>query len=361
MRTIQLILALSVCLSSGTAGAEEVVSGDLGRRLDALLKTNEAQGFSGVLLVSRQGEIAISKGYGLADRENGVRCTSETVFDIGSVTKQFTAAGIMHLEQAGKLAVQDKIGKYFSNVPDDKAGITLHHLLTHSSGLREGFGHDYEVMTRDQIVRAALESELSWEPGDRYRYSNAGYSLLGAIIEIVSGKPYEQYLRDNLFAPAVMTQTGYVLPDWDKDLIAHGYRRDDTHWKTPLDHKWDKDGPYWNLKSNGGILSTVGDLYRWHRALARDEIFDEERKQKIFTPYMREGPTAKSYYGYGWAIFNTRQGKKIAHDGGNGVFFADFIRYVDKDIVFIILSNTSPHSGAKYEREVLRSIFFPPE
>src|SRR5262249_23190544 len=155
-------------------------------------------------------------------------------------------------------------------------------------------------------------------PGSRFKYSNVGYSLLAAIVEIASGGPYEKYLRRTCWLPAGMEHTGYVSPGWDKSLLAHAYRKDETDWGTPLDHLWDNDGPYWNLKGNGGILSTMDDMYRWTQALQGDKILPEEWKKKLYTPHMAEGPAAKSHYGYGWAIAKTSRGTRlIAHNGGN--------------------------------------------
>src|SRR5262249_25703156 len=150
----------------------------------------------------------------------------ETVFSIGSITKQFTAAAILQLEMQGKLNVQDSISKYLPNVPKDKEAITLHHLLTHSAGLESDFGAtDYEPVTREPYIRRALAAKLRSVPGQRYHYANSGYSLLAAIVEIVSGQDYEAYLQENLFKPAGMTKTGYRLPQCKPEEFAQGYLR----------------------------------------------------------------------------------------------------------------------------------------
>jgi CubicO group peptidase (beta-lactamase class C family) len=345
--------------ATGVVPDGAVVQGELGKALDVYMTRISKQGFSGVLLVAKGDQIAIAKGYGLADRAQKRPFTTNTVFDIGSITKQFTAAAVLRLAEQGKLSPHDKIGKYFKEVPPGKAGITIHHLLSHSSGLRDSFGDDYDVMTRAAIVAKALHSKLLWKPRHRrYRYSNAGYSLLGAIVEIASGKAYEAYLRDELFKPAGMADTGYLLPKWEKSRLAHGYLRSGRDWGTPLDHPWDSDGPYWNLRANGGVLSTVGDLYRWHLALKGEQVLFEDSKQRMFTAHVREGPSAKTSYGYGWVIAETRRGTKlIVHNGGNEIFFADFRRYVDEDIVVIVASNMATHPANRYERGILDIIF----
>jgi CubicO group peptidase (beta-lactamase class C family) len=334
-----------------------VVSGPLGEKVDQLMSRLEGFGFAGSLLVAKDGKVVLHKGYGLADRERRNPWGAETVFDIGSITKQFTAAAIVKLEMEGKLAVTDPINKYFEGVPADKAGITLHHLLTHSAGLEDGFGGDYEEMPRDELVKAALASKLSWAPGTKYRYSNAGYSLLGAIVEKVSGQPYETFLQEKLFKPAGMTKTGYRVPKWEPGTVARGYNSQGD-WGTPLDHAWASEGPWWNLRANGGILSTTGDLYKWHQALEGEKILSKTAKEKIFTPHMPEDEEGSSHYGYGWAIFKTpRNTRLISHNGGNGIFAADFRRYVDEGTVLIIGSNRSDFSSIALLPQVVRLVF----
>jgi len=187
------LLGLSViagpALAQGGKAPGAVVKGELGARLDDYMTRLEGFGFSGTLLVAKDGDIVLSKGYGVADKSRGTPMTAETVISIGSITKQFTAAAILKLEMQGKLNVDDPITKYFPIVPPDKAGITLHHLLTHTAGLDEDYGGtDYEEVSRDEILKRVFSRPLKWEPGKRHLYSNAGYSLLGAIVEIVSGQ-----------------------------------------------------------------------------------------------------------------------------------------------------------------------------
>jgi CubicO group peptidase (beta-lactamase class C family) len=347
-----------VALSIGVSDADDlVVRGELGPKLDDYLTRIEQAGFSGAWLVAKEGDVVLAKGYGMADREKGVPVTPDTVFDIGSITKQFTAAAILKLEMEGKLSVDDRITAYFDNVPQDRETVTIHHLLTHTSGMRESLGSDYAPITREKIVERAMKAKLLWQPGERYRYSNAGYSLLGAIVEMVSGGSYEAYLRENLFEPAGMTQTGYLLPQWKPDRLACGYTRN-KDWGTPLDHRWDSDGPYWNLRANGGILSTVWDMYRWHLALKGDKILSKEAKNKMFTPHVPEEEGGKSYYGYGWVWVKTgRRTTLITHNGGNGIFFADFLRYVDEDVVILFMTNCLANFSIKIPREVRHIVF----
>lgn len=314
-------------------------------------------GVSGAFLIARNDQVIVNDGFGLADREQRVSVTAETVFDIGSITKQFTAAAILKLEEQGRLRVEDSIGRFFTGVPADKQGITLHHLLTHTAGLIGDLGGDYQVMPRDSLVQLALRSELQWAPGTRWDYSNLGYSLLGAIVELASGQPYERYLHEQLFRPVGMEKTGYRIPQWSATELAVGYRGSER-WGTPLDHAWAEDGPWWNLRANGGILSTMGDLYRWHRALRSDVVLSAASRQKLFTPHATENPEGSSHYGYGWAVFTTpRNTRLIAHNGGNGYFFADFRRYVDEEVVVILATNDASQGMEMVQNRVSRALF----
>lgn len=339
---------------------------ELATKINEYMKRSEANGFSGALLIAKDGHIILSEGYGLADRAKNTPVTPKTVFTIGSITKQFTAAAILKLQEQGKLDVNDPITKYFKDVPADKAGITLHHLLTHTAGFPGAIGDDFAPVTRDEFIQLAMKTELKHKQGELYEYSNVGYSLLGAIIEIVTGESYEVFLNEYLFTPAGMKNTGYKMPKWNPEDIAHGYRGD-TDWGTLLDKPWADDGPYWHLRANGGILSTMEDMYLWHLALLSDKVLTKKSKQALFTPYVKEGKGADSYYGYGWAIFETPRGTKlIAHNGGNMIFAADFRRYVDEDVVILIASNTAGNSGIRISPDIARIVFgydyrLPPE
>lgn len=349
-------VVVALAVTSLAAAPADPGRSPLGEKLETHMSRLEAYGFSGSLLVAKGGEVILDKGYGFADAQGKVPFTAETAFDIGSITKQFTAAAILRLEMQGKLAVSDPISKWLEGVPDDKKGITLHHLLTHSAGLEDVFGRDYEEMPRDRLVRAALDSKLLWAPGTRYKYSNAGYSLLATVVELASGKPYEEYLRENLWKPAGMARTGYRLQE--KGPLAHGVDADGEDWGTPLDKAWAPDGPWWNLRGNGGVLSTTRDLYKWHQALEGEAILSKEAKAKMFTPHVPEDEEGSSHYGYGWAIFKTpRNTRLIAHNGGNGIFHADFRRYVDDGVVLIIGSNRQDFRSIPAVGPITRLIF----
>jgi CubicO group peptidase (beta-lactamase class C family) len=351
-----LVVALSPARPGSSASTRGEVHGALGEQLDRYLTRLEAFGFSGSLLVAHHGRIVIDKGYGLAEREHGIPYTAGTLFDVASISKQFTAAAVLKLEMEGRLEVEDTLGKFFPDAPPDKTPITLHQLLTHTAGIVDTVGGEYEPVSRQEMLRRAFAAPLQFAPGRRYRYSNAGYSLLAAVVETVSGQPLGDYLRSHLFLPAGMRHTGHRLPPLDRQPLAHGYTRDGADWGTPLDHPWAPDGPFWDLRGNGGILSTTGDMYRWHLALAGNSVLSAAEREKYQTPYVSEGRQSHSHYAYGWSVTRAPDGTRLlSHVGGNLVFEADFRRYVDDRSVIVMSANgadfsalaVSPHVEAR--------------
>ena len=202
--------------------------------VDAELRALEPRGFSGAILWVSGDEVVLKKGYGFADREASRPVTADTIFDIGSITKAIAAAAIWKLEADGKLSINDRIARFFPDVPPDKAAITIDDLVRHTSGLDNIFGRDYDVVSRDWVLEKALSSKLLSPPGQTSRYSNAGYSLLAMIIEDVSGQRYEQYVHEDLIKPAGTPRIGYRAPRWAPDELAVGYRNG-KRWGTPLD------------------------------------------------------------------------------------------------------------------------------
>ena len=354
-RNLPGILILSFLVLSQTAAtsaAEEVVNGDLGQRVDRYMQKAEANGYAGSVLVARGENIILAKGYGLADREKRVKQTTQTVFSIGSITKQFTGAAILKLEMMGKLSVADPIGKYFGDVPPDKKEITLHHLLTHSAGFKGALGDDYEPIGREEFVKLALGSELLFKPGESYEYSNVGFSLLGIIVELVSGKNYEDFLYEEIFKPAGMERTGYLRPGFVKSELAVGYR-DGERWGTALDRPWRPEGPGWHLRANGGILSTVGDMHRWYLALKNNLVLSAGAKQKYWAPHIKEYADGNSYYGYGWVTQKTERGANLIwHNGGNGIYNAFMGFEPENDLVIIASSNIAGKISDNYAERI---------
>jgi CubicO group peptidase (beta-lactamase class C family) len=309
---------------------EQTIKNKSGNRLDQYLTRITPFGFSGTVLVAEKGNVVLNKGYGLAIREKTIPNTAETVFCTGSITKQFTAAAIMKLEMQGKIGTNDSIKKYFEKVPKHKEAISIHNLLTHTAGLVDNVGDDYEAVSRDEVVQRILNAPLLFAPGDHYEYSNAGYSLLAAIIEFVSGHSYEKILNEQLFTPAEMPFTGYRMPKWDEKVVADWYVGEVNNRNSLK-----KAFPYWNLIGNGGILSTTEDMHMWLLALKGNKILSAEAKKKLFTPFLEN-------YAYGWNVSQTDHGTLITHGGANDLgASADFRWFLDCDTTIILFCNQS--------------------
>ncbi len=328
------------------------------QKIDNYLDQEGQNGFSGIINIKIKDKPLYTRAFGYANREEKVQINASTVFDIGSLTKQFTAAAILKLEMEEQLRVEDSLIKFFPDIPSDKSSITLHQLLTHTSGLKKSIGYDYARSSKSEFLEQLFKSKLDAIPGTRYKYSHAAYSLLGAVIESVSGSTYEEYLKEKLLDPAGIRNTGYVLPRWEEKQIAHGYRKC-KDWGKPMDLPWSSDGPYWNLKANAGLISSSEDLLKWMEAIEGPEIFSEEAREKFFYPHVREGEAAGSFYGYGWVIAkSTRNTDVIAHDGNNRRFYTDLYRYRSEDVTIILQSNLDKPGHKNITFELARIIFW---
>lgn len=341
-RLIAVGAALAVTLTLVACGADDPPAPQKSRLFE---NADLPKGSSGTLVVARDGEMLDCRGWGLADREAEVAASCDTVYDVMSMTKQFTAAAILKLQMQGRLRVTDPISRYI-DVPPDKRGITVQHLLTHTAGLVDSLGGDYEPLSRADLVAAAMASELRSEPGARHHYSNVGYSLLAVIIEEASGMGYEQYLAQELFAPAGMTSTGYELPDWKTADVAVEYDARDRPQGRPFEHPWADDGPYWNLRGNGGLLSSARDMYRWYLALEGEQVLDAEAKEELFQPRVREEPGGDTRAAYGWVVMETPRGTVQWHNGGNGWSYGEIARFPDSDaFVFWVTNHYRSRAG----------------
>jgi CubicO group peptidase (beta-lactamase class C family) len=302
-------------------------------RLAEYMNALAAQGrFSGAVLVAREGKVVFSRAYGMANYELGVPNTTETKFRIGSMTKPFTATAVMLLQERGKLSVGDSICKYVSDCPAAWQPITLRHLLSHTSGLaKQDKAADYLKtamlpMTVAQLIEGLKNRPPDFKPGERFDYNNNGYVLLGHVIERASGRSYEAFMRENLFAPLGMNDTGYDRHEPVIKNRAAGYVREGA---ALLNAAYiDQSQPF----AAGALYSTAGDLLRWDQALYAEKLLPRKTLEEMFTPVA--GP-----YGYGW--FVTRQfGRRLLwHGGGTPGFAADLLRFPDDRVTVIILSN----------------------
>ena len=263
---------------------------DISARADSVMRAAEAKGFSGVVRLTRNGSVVLEQGYGLANRAERIPFTAATVVQIGSNTKDFTAVAILQLQDRGMLNVQDKLSKFFPSAPADKKDITLWQLMTHKAGFPLGLGGDFEATTRQQLIDRSMQTKLLFEPGARESYSNTGFALLAAVIEQTSRKSYDEYVRDNILVPVGLTRTGFHLPRFaDRDL-AHGYRVGGEDAGTMMSKPHAADGPYWNLRGNGGMLSTAADMHAFYTALfGTDKLLKPATRNLRFDPAEPQG------------------------------------------------------------------------
>ena len=313
---------------------------DIEMKVDAYVQPYlEMKAFSGSILIARGGEILLAKGYGLANYELDVPNTPRTKFHLASISKTFTSAAVMILEERGSLTVQDRLAKYIPDFPDgDK--ITIHHLLVHTSGIPNindfpEYG-DWSRLpqTTAGLVEKLKNRPLNFEPGARYDYSNSNYNGLAYIIEKASGRSYGEFLKETIFDPLGMRDTAH-------DGRAAALVVNAASGYTPAGYEDLEKAPYldWTIKTgNGSIYSTVEDLYKWDRALYTEKILSRASLDKTFTQHVDEA------VGYGWFIGRRLNRRCIRMSGRSPGFQGEIHRYIDDDVCVIVLGNN--YSGA---------------
>ena len=295
------------------------------------------KGFEGTIIVANDHGPIFSKSSGQAIKGKSDYSTS-TVVDIASVSKQFTAAAIMKLVEQGKIKTSHPISFYIENTPEGKAGITVHHLLTHTAGFKRRLGDDEERISRDEFEEQAMAMPLVFGVGEKYHYSNIGYGLLASIVENVSGQDFETYLFEHLLKPAGMFSTGYVRPDWSTRTIPE-VNRLYAGFSSPLELLENTKGDFWNLKGSGGIFSTAEDMALWHIALLKEKNLSYESQQQMFTPHVKENDDGY-YYGYGWSVV-PREGKEplVWHNGMSFFGKAEYWRLPQSGLMIFVASH----------------------
>ncbi|MGD9589096.1 MAG: serine hydrolase domain-containing protein [Pyrinomonadaceae bacterium] len=332
MKFYILILVLLIVTATYPQGKSKVVvaNDDRIRKIDSLLTSLVPEGLDGVILIKSKDSVLLHKAYGFADRASGRTMKLDTGFDIGSLVKPFTKAAILKLQEHGKLSTSDTLSKYFKSVPEDKAAITIDQVIRHTAGLPDSFGSDYAVMTADELLTKVLAAPLVSKPGEKRNYSNSGYSLLAMIIEKTSGRSYEEYIRKEIFEPAGVRRIGYSLAGWRKADLAVG-SFDGKPWGTPLDKTWAKDGPYWNLRGNGGMLATAEETSRWFEAVLDGKVL---------------GPAAlKEFLDSSSGISQTLGLRVVGVVGGNNVFNSLQYSVIEPDFHFQFASSNSKQAA----------------
>ncbi|MCO4822168.1 MAG: beta-lactamase family protein [Flavobacteriaceae bacterium] len=312
-------------------------------KIDTYLTAGSKNGFSGAISVVKNGKVIINKGYGEANKDIPTLNNPNTIFDIGSNTKQFTSTAILKLVEQNKLNVTDSLSKFFDKIPIDKQSITIHQLLTHTSGFSESIGRDFDEISQKDFFENLFSSKLLSKPGKVYSYSNVGYSILGRIIELASSQSYEAFLNEYLFTPAGMKQTGYLLPKWDTKQMSHGYNRNVIEMESTITRYQEMGDLTWHLKGNGGINSTQNDMLLWYKALKSNVIITPESLKKLTTPYpYTSSAKGTSSYGYGWGVKKLENNsKRITHNGSNGTYWHTLIWYPKEDIYIVYATNAN--------------------
>jgi CubicO group peptidase (beta-lactamase class C family) len=343
MQTCRLALILAASLLPSLARAD---GDDLAAKLRDFMKARAgSDGFSGTVLVAQDGKVLFREGYGLANRELDVPNAPRTKFRLGSITKQFTAAAVLILQERGKFDVQEKIKQYLPDSPSAWDEVSIHHLLTHTSGIPSYTGlPDYlakmrEPTTPDQLLARFKDRPLEFTPGTKFKYSNSGYAVLGKLIEAVSGQGYADFLRDNIFKPLNMNDSGYDRGAMILKHRASGYGRSLLGITNAL--FLDMSIPF----AAGGLYSTVDDLLLWDQALSSGKILSKKSLEMMFTPF-------KDNYGCGWIITRQFGRKLITHGGGINGFVTDIRRFPDEKLCVIVLSNVVGTSVNEISRDL---------
>jgi CubicO group peptidase (beta-lactamase class C family) len=301
-------------------------------------------GAGAAVLASQNGKVLFQKGYGLADLEHHVKVIPQTKFRIGSITKQFTAAAILKLQQDGKLNLNDKLSKYLPDFPRGDE-VTLHHLLTHTSGIhsyteKPGFMDTVTSPVKsEELINSFKNDPYDFAPGKQWRYDNSGYFLLGYIIEKASEESYGEFMQRNLFEPLGMSDTGVHRAGAALEHEALGYQFQETGFSRALN---------WDMSRAGGagaLYSTVEDLNRWNEDVFNGKVLDQTSLKAAFTPVKTEEnkeDDSGNGYGYGWAINHLRGALEISHGGGLQGFSSFLMRLPEQRFTVAVLANALP-------------------
>ncbi len=354
MRTFVLGAALSLSLLAAEPARP------LAKSVDELFSGAVGPNTPGAaILVARDGKILLTRRYGLANVEDRVPIETGTRFRIGSVTKQFTAAAILKLQEQGKLSVSDKLSRY---IPDWPRGgdITVYHLLTHSSGIhnftaKPDFSANVtQPVKLNDLILSFKNDRLDFDPGKKFLYDNSGYVLLGFIVEKASGLSYGDYLRRTFFEPLGMKDTGVYRPGTLKTREALGYSFQNGKVSRALD--WHMS----NVPAAGDLYSTVGDLNRWNEALFGGTLLPAASVRKAFTVGLLDGDDPShpedTGYGFGWTIDRLRGLCEIGHGGELAGFGSYLLRLPDQKLTVVVLLNAVPQLPGLQQWQLARRI-----
>jgi CubicO group peptidase (beta-lactamase class C family) len=303
--------------------------------------------FNGAVLVAQDGQLLLSKGYGMANFEWNIPAGPDTKFRLGSITKQFTGLAILLLEQDGKLKTSDPVSRHFAAAPERWKPITIHHLLTHTSGIPNFTSFPDYMKTMmlasppAESMKRVIDKPLDFDPGTKMSYSNSGYVLLGLIIENASGMSYAEFMRTRVFEPLGMKDTGYDLDTAVLPQRAAGYDR------SPLGLRnaafLDMTIPH----AAGALYSTAADLLRWDAGLTAGKLLTPENYTRYFKP-------EQNNYAYGWGVNQRGPLAVQSHGGGINGFSTMIYRVPEKKLVVVALANVLPSQSGRVALDLLR-------
>lgn len=305
----------------------------LAKRIDSLFISYLDSGLAGSLLVAEQTKITLKKAYGYSNNETKTLNTTNTLFNVASIGKHFTVYAILNLEKKGRLNTNDYLSNYIGRFNDIRDSMTIHHLLIHRSGIiKEGFNLDYS--TREKFIETIKKGPADSVPGKKYRYSNAGYSMLAAVVEIASGQPFEEYLSKNIFEPLEMKNTGFPWePRMDKNLFATGYNSQ----RQPVAPQQD----FWAARGPGNLVTTTNDLFIWMQAFQNDKFLSPAMRAKILFDYF------PGEDGYAWTKTVTNHKTRFIYKGGGRADFENRLMWFPDDGVIIIFSLNNDYNLAR--------------
>lgn len=324
---ITLFLLISVLTYGQTDSTDLIVQ--------KIMKEQKIVGLS--LAVIKDGKPVVNKGYGLANAEHNIPVTAETVIRLGSVSKQFFTTAILKLQEEGKLSIEDPVHNFFPDAPETWRPILIKHLMSHTSGLkRESPAYDNHKMISDlEIIKAAYPLPLDFKTGEKYQYCNLGYYMLAQIITQISGMPWQNYIKEKIFIPAGMNNSGMT----DFYLIIPNRASGYMHKNEVLVNA---DAMY-AVRPSGGFLSTSTDMILWDKVLReKNSILKKENWELLWQPFIKtsDKPESQAHYGFGWFIDERNGHKVIEHGGANLGFRSYYARFVNDDLSIIIMANT---------------------
>ena len=365
MRSRFVLTSLALAVVLPTVGAAQsargprVASDVIARATDSIATAATRAGNVAALSIAvvRGADTIVMKGYGMANLENDIPATAQTVYRIGSVTKQFTSVAIMRLVERGKLSLDDEVTKYVPNAPTHGRRILVRHLMNHTSGIPSytdvgpAFGRRSRMdLAHDSLLAIVRDDSLQFDPGTHFYYNNTGYYLLGMILERITGQPYGTYLRDSLFVPNGLTSSVYCSTGPIIKRRASGYDRGreglvNTDFIS-------MDLPY----AAGSLCSTVGDLVKWTGLLHSGKLVNATSFATMTTPVKLTSGRPMSY-GYGLSVDTLGSHRRVHHGGGINGFISELAYYPDDSLTVVVLANTSPAPSDQVADAIARVAF----